>query len=35
MVYFPGMIDEIRVYNKALSDTEVKALYEAEISVIN
>jgi hypothetical protein len=35
MVYFPGMIDEIRVYNKALSDTEVKALFDAEISVIN
>lgn len=35
MVYYPGMIDEIRIYNKALSDTEVKALYDAEVTVIN
>ena len=35
MVYYPGMIDEIRVYNKALTDTEVKALYDAEVTVIN
>lgn len=35
MVYFPGMIDEIRFYNKALTDAEVKALYDAEITVIN
>ena len=35
MVYYPGKIDEIRIYNKALTSTEVKALYDAEISVIN
>jgi hypothetical protein len=35
MVYYPGMIDEIRFYNKALTDAEVKALYDAEITVIN
>lgn len=35
MVYYPGMIDELRIYNKALTDTEVKALYDAEITVIN
>lgn len=35
MVYYPGMIDEIRVYNKALTDTEVKSLYDAEVTVIN
>jgi len=27
--YFYGIIDEIRVYNRALSDFEIKALYEA------
>ncbi len=35
MKYFPGMVDELRIYNKALSDTEVKALYDAEVTVIN
>jgi hypothetical protein len=35
MVYYPGMIDEIRIYNKALTDAEVLALYNAEITVIN
>ena len=25
--YFPGLIDEVRVYNRALSASEVKALY--------
>jgi len=35
MVYYPGMIDEIRVYNKALTDAEVKTLYDAEVTVIN
>jgi energy-converting hydrogenase Eha subunit F len=24
-----GIIDEIRIYNRALSDSEIKALYEA------
>ena len=35
MAYYSGMIDELRIYNKALSDTEVKALYDAEVTVIN
>lgn len=35
MVYYPGMIDEIRFYNRALTDAEVKSLYDAEVSVIN
>jgi len=35
MVYYPGLIDELRIYNKALTDAEVKALYDAEITVIN
>jgi hypothetical protein len=24
-----GIIDEVRIYNRALSDSEIKALYEA------
>lgn len=35
MVYYPGLVDELRIYNKALTDAEVKALYDAEITVIN
>lgn len=35
MKYYPGMLDELRIYNKALTDAEVKALYDAEITVIN
>jgi len=35
MVYFPGAIDELRIYNKALTTTEVKALYNAEVTVID
>jgi len=35
MAYYPGMIDELRIYNKGLSANEVKALYDAEITVIN
>jgi hypothetical protein len=27
--FFNGIIDELRVYNRALSDSEIKALYEA------
>jgi prepilin-type N-terminal cleavage/methylation domain-containing protein len=27
--YFNGLIDEVRVYNRALSDSEIKALYDA------
>ena len=26
--YFPGLIDEVRIYNRALSEDEIKALYE-------
>ncbi|MHB9143648.1 MAG: LamG domain-containing protein [Paludibacter sp.] len=35
MVYYPGMIDEIRIYNRALTATEVTDLYNAEITVVN
>jgi len=28
--YFPGLIDEVRIYNRALSASEVRALYRAE-----
>jgi len=35
MVYFPGTLDELRIYNKALTVTEVKALYDAEVTVID
>jgi len=28
-LYFPGLIDEVRIYNRALSPEEIKALYEA------
>jgi len=27
--YFNGLIDEVRIYNRALSDSEIKALYDA------
>jgi hypothetical protein len=26
---FNGIIDEVRLYNRALSDTEIKAIYDA------
>lgn len=35
MKFYPGLLDELRIYNKALTDAEVKALYDAEITVIN
>lgn len=35
MGWFLGNLDELRVYDKALSATEVKALYDAEITQIN
>jgi len=35
MLYYPGAIDELRIYNKALTDAEVKALYDAEVTMIN
>lgn len=35
MVYYPGLIDELRIYNKALTNAEVRALYDAEVTVIN
>ena len=35
MRYFPGMIDELRIYNKALSANEIKALYDAEVTQVN
>jgi len=30
-----GQLDELRVYDKALTDNEVKALYEAEVTQLN
>ena len=27
--YFAGLIDDVRIYNRALSDAEIKAIYEA------
>ncbi len=27
--FFTGYIDEVRIYNRALSDSEIKAIYEA------
>lgn len=35
MAYYPGMLDELRLYNKALTDAEVLALYNAELTQIN
>jgi hypothetical protein len=35
MNYFKGIVDEFRVYNKALTATEVKDLYDAEVTQIN
>jgi hypothetical protein len=35
MTYFKGMVDEFRIYNKALTEAEVLALYEAEVTQIN
>ncbi|MFA6581807.1 MAG: hypothetical protein WCS79_08395, partial [Paludibacter sp.] len=32
---FKGQLDEFRIYDKALTATEAKALYDAEITVIN
>jgi hypothetical protein len=32
MGWFKGNLDELRVYDKALTDTEVKALYDAEVT---
>jgi hypothetical protein len=28
--YFPGLIDDVRIYNRALSASEIQALYNAE-----
>ncbi len=35
MKYYPGVVDEIRIYNKALSASEIKSLYDAEVTQIN
>ena len=35
MGFYPGMLDELRIYNKALSEDEIKALYNAEIEVMD
>ncbi|MEA4935176.1 MAG: LamG domain-containing protein [Paludibacter sp.] len=33
--YYTGTLDELRIYDRALTAAEVKALYDAEITVIN
>lgn len=35
MGWFKGNLDELRVYDKALSDTEVKSLFDAEVTQLN
>ena len=35
MGWFKGNLDEMRVYDKALSDTEVKDLFDAEVTQLN
>lgn len=35
MTYYKGMVDEFRIYNKALSADEIMDLYDAEITQIN
>ncbi|HCC31896.1 MAG TPA: hypothetical protein DEQ03_17865, partial [Marinilabiliales bacterium] len=34
MGWFLGNLDELRVYDKALNDSEVKALYDAEVTQV-
>jgi len=33
--YFDGIIDEVRIYNRALSVSEIKSIYESEKPVVN
>ena len=35
MSYYKGIVDEFRVFNKALTAAEVKSLYDAEVTMIN
>ena len=35
MGYFTGKMDELRIYDKGLSATEVKSLYDAEVTQLN
>lgn len=35
MGYYPGSIDELRIYNKALSEQEMLALYQAEVKAMD
>jgi len=35
MGWFKGQMDELRIYDRALTTTEAKALYDAEVTVIN
>jgi hypothetical protein len=35
MMDYRGLIDELRVYDKALTKAEVKRLYDAEVAKIN
>lgn len=33
--YFTGSVDEVRIYNRAISDAEVTAIYNGDLSVAN
>ena len=35
MKFYPGLLDELRIYDKALTDAEIKSLYDAEITFVN
>lgn len=35
MTYYKGLLDEFRIYNKALTEQEIKDLYDAEVTQIN
>jgi hypothetical protein len=35
MGWFNGSMDELRIYDRALTDTEAKALYDAEVTQLN
>lgn len=35
MGFYPGMLDELRVFNKALSEQEMLALYQAEVKAMD
>lgn len=35
MKFYSGQVDELRIYDKALTETEIKALYDAEVENID